>query len=92
MSKILSLNVGSLIPACDSQSLLCPLSGTISKLQRFQDLPCAMAKEICVQQAGASRISLLRGWLHMLEFVYAATEPVMVKVTKTKYRVEQAGI
>lgn len=86
MSKILSLNVGGLIPVCDSQSPLCALSGTISKLQRFQDLPCTMAKEICVQKAGTSRISLLLWWLCLLEFLYAATYHIMVKVTKTKYK------
>lgn len=91
MSKILSLNVGALIPVCDSQSISL-VSGTISKLQRFQDLPCAMAKEICVQQPGASRISLLRGWLCMPELVYAAAYPVLVKVTKMKYKVKQDGI
>lgn len=64
------------------------LSGTISKLQQFQDLPCAMAEDIRVQKADASRISLLQWWPCVLESVRAASCPITVKVTRTKYRVK----
>lgn len=91
MSKILSLNVGGLIPVCDSHSPLC-VSGTISKLQQFQDLPCAMAKEICLTETRSFQDVSAVGVAVYDGMVYAVTYPSMVKITKTKYRVKKGEI
>lgn len=65
---------------CDSQPPLCALSGTVSKLQQFQDLPWPVTKGIHIQKSGISRVSLLRCakicvWSHISHHG---------KITKTK--------
>lgn len=75
---------------CDSQSPWCALSGTVSRLQQLQDLPCPGTKGIHIQKSGISEgsevVTVCAGicvWSHTSHHG---------QITKTTNGVNQAGI